>query len=52
LLAEVGELALDVVQAANLLGEGTLEGGGVWVQLRAVSMHYDLLYTAGHIVHL
>ena len=48
----LGELALDVVKAANLLGEGTLEGGGVRVQLRAVSMHCDLLYSAGNVVHL
>jgi hypothetical protein len=55
LLAEVVELALDVVEAANLLGEGSLEGGCLWVQLRTVStctLHPSYAMVASHISEL
>ena len=52
LLAEVVELAFDVVKAANLLGEGSLEGGCLWVQLRTVSIHTPPVVCLGCISHL
>jgi hypothetical protein len=55
LLAEVVELAFDVVEAAILLGEGSLEGGCLWVQLRIVSLctlHPSSALGASHISEL